>query len=65
MGVALAVARRRAKSGGKRRQSERAARFDVARLWPSARTRRRVMKGLRGWPRSVQISVLTAVVVVL
>ena len=64
MGVALAVARRRAKSG-KGRQNGRVGRYDVARLWPSARTRRRVMKGLRRWPRSVQIAVLTAVVVVL
>jgi hypothetical protein len=64
MGVAIAVARRRAKSG-KRRQNGRVGRFDVARLWPSARTRRRVMKGLRRWPRSVQITVLTAAVVML
>lgn len=59
------MARRKNGNGGKRRQKGRSGRFDVRRFWPSARTRRRLVKSFRGTPRGVQLTVLSVVFVVL
>ena len=50
------MARRRAKSGAKGRFKSR-----LARLWPSARTRRQLVRKFRGTPAPVQIGVVAVV----
>jgi hypothetical protein len=59
------MARRKNGSGGKRRRKGRSGSFDFRRFWPSARTRRRFVKSFRATPRAVQLTVLSAVFVVL
>jgi hypothetical protein len=59
------MARRKNGNGAKRRQKSRRGRFDLRRFWPSARTRRRLVKSFRGTPRAVQLTVLSGVFVVL
>jgi len=59
------MARRKNGNGPKRRQKGRGGRFDLRRFWPSARTRRRLVKSFRGTPRAVQLTVLSVVFVVL
>src|SRR5262245_44675546 len=59
------MARRKNGSGGKRRRKGRSGSFDFRRFWPSARTRRRLVKSFRGTPRAVQLTALSVVFVVL
>jgi hypothetical protein len=59
------MARRKAGNGAKRRQKGRSGRFDFRRFWPSAGTRRRLVKSFRGTPRAMQLTVLSVVFVVL
>ena len=59
------MARRRAKSGTKRRAKAARAVAISARFWPSARTRQRLVKTFRRTPGSVQLTVLAVVFVAL
>ena len=56
---------RRAKSGTTRPQKSRARRSSLARFWPSARTRRRLVKTFRRAPGFVQLTVVAFLFVVL
>jgi hypothetical protein len=58
------MARRKA-NGSKRRRKSRSPLAELGRFWPSARTRRRLVKRFRSTPRAVQLTVLGAVLVAL
>jgi hypothetical protein len=59
------MTRRKTGNGAKRRQKGRSGRFDFRRFWPSARTRRRLVKRFRGTPRALQLTALSVVFAVL
>jgi hypothetical protein len=56
---------RRAKRGAKRRQKGRARGMQMGRFWPSARARRGLWQALRRSPGVVQITVVSALFIVL
>src|SRR5262245_37375814 len=56
---------RRKLNGVKRRRKNRNPLAGLARFWPSARTRRRLVKSFRGTPPAVQLTVLSVVFVAL
>lgn len=59
------MARRKTSNGGRRRTKGGGLFADLGRLWPSARTRRRLVKRFRSTPAIVQVTVVSVVFVVL
>jgi hypothetical protein len=59
------MARRRTKSGSKRRQKARTRTSSLGRFWPSARARRGVWQTLRRSPSVVQVTILSVLFVML
>ena len=59
------MARRKASNGDKRRPKRRNPLVELGRFWPSARTRKRLVRRFRSTPPAVQLTVVSVVFVVL